>query len=47
MRKREKQYKRRMVIRRLCPGWIWGAYVLEEPLFSALKAEIKGRRVIK
>lgn len=45
MKRREKQYKRRMAIRRICPNWIWYTYVLEEPFFMALKAEIKGRLV--
>lgn len=46
-RRRDKQYKRRMIIRRLCFDWVWVAWVLDEPFLSALKAEIKGRRCKK
>lgn len=47
MKRRERQYRRRMMIRRICPNWIWYACILEEPIVLALKAEIKGRRAIK
>lgn len=47
MKRRDKQYKRRMFIRHICPNWVWVAWVLDEPFFTALKAEIKGRRFEK
>ena len=46
MKRRERKYRRRMLIRHICPNWIWYAWVLEEPIISALKVEIKGK-VIK